>query len=186
MQLSHLSQASYWIAKADVKGGSPPASDCLSNALEDVNACFAALDSIAADEELSPFTRKCKTLGIIKWVHIKIQLSTFVNNSLLTEDDLSAVFKQLNFARSIDPFNEQIDIMEAECLNSAGKFDDAVEVCEKAVSRAMTRSKRGDSAALVIMSSSKVLFNLNNFRYAVIFDLDSAIDAADADGAHVR
>lgn len=83
-------------------------------------------------------------------------MSTYVNNSLLSEDDLASVLEQLQFARSNDPQNEQIDIMEAECLNSAGKFDEAVAVCERAVSRGVERGKKGDSAALVIMSSSKV------------------------------
>ena len=87
-------------------------------------------------------------------------MSTYVNNSLLSEDDLASVLEQLQVARSNDPQNEQIDIMEAECLNSAGKFDEAVAVCERAVSRGVERGvergKKGDSAALVIMSSSKV------------------------------
>lgn len=57
-------QASYWIARADVKGGSHSPSECLSSALDDVNACMTALDSIPTDDDLGLYTRKCRTLGI--------------------------------------------------------------------------------------------------------------------------
>lgn len=76
---------------------------------------------------------------------------------MLSEDSLAEALEQLKIARLADPQNEQIDIMEAECLNSAGKFEEAVEVCEKIVNKGVENGRKGDSAALVIMSSAKVV-----------------------------
>jgi hypothetical protein len=78
------------------------------------------LDTIAAsDESIWRLAQAGKTLAILKLVHLKIQ-GTAVRNVSLTEEDVSELLAQLAVAKRADPYNEQVHIMEAETLNSAG------------------------------------------------------------------
>jgi predicted Zn-dependent protease len=153
-------QASYWIAKADTKGdANPPAAVCLASAVSDVETAIASLSAIDHSDELYEMASRCKALAHLKWVHIKIQ-TTAVNNVPFSESEIAEALAKLEAARQCDPRCDQVDVMEAEVLNTAGKFDQAIDICERAAAKQRESGRGSDSSALVIMSSSMIQMSM--------------------------
>jgi tetratricopeptide (TPR) repeat protein len=149
-------KVAFWIAKADKKESDIAPLTCLDTAVVDINKALDYLSLITESDDEWSLSRKCTSLLMLKWTHVKIQ-STAVNYTKISDEEMVEIAEKIATAREAEPGNEQIEMIYAKALNCAGRFDEAVVCCENALALAKINGPCTDCSLLVAMLCAKIL-----------------------------